>query len=333
MKALPEGFDVSSLDSSLAESWSIGAASVDYLPAGFGSYHWVVWDAEARRYFVTVDDLDQKPWLGGTRGAAFAGLTTAFDTALALRREIGLDFVLAPLPTLEGQTVLRVGDRHALSVFPFVEGRAGHFGEELTPKERSDVVHMLAQLHGAATSSTGLRVDTPMPGRGALEAALDDVASVWHGGPFSEPARAWLADHATVVRRQLQELDRLAASLVGRDLVITHGEPHPGNVLRSHDRLMLIDWDTMAIAPPERDLWLVATTDGPGLAQYAEETGQELDRDALACYRLAWDLADVAAYMAQFRSVHLGTEDAEQSWRYLTGMTWIDDTAPSAPVS
>ena len=37
--------------------------------------------------------------------------------------------------------------------------------------------------------------------------------------------------------------------------VITHGEPHPGNLLRTLTGLRLIDWDMIALARPERDLW------------------------------------------------------------------------------
>ena len=36
--------------------------------------------------------------------------------------------------------------------------------------------------------------------------------------------------------------------------VITQGEPHPGNVLRTLAGLRLIDWDVSALARPERDL-------------------------------------------------------------------------------
>ena len=319
MKTLPAGFDDTLLHPSLAAGWGLEARSADYLPVGFGSYHWLVSDAGARRYFVTVDDLDQKPWLGVIRNFAFAGLGRALDTALALRRDAGLAFVVAPLLTVEEKSVRRMGDRHAVSVFPFVEGRAGHFGEEPGPRGRGEVVHMLGQLHGSVPSSCDLRVDVPMPGRAAFEAALDAVGEPWHGGPFSEPARAWLADHASGLRGQLEELDRLAVSLDGRDLVVTHGEPHPGNLMRDADRLMLIDWDTVALAPPERDLWMVARPDSAELAQYVDETGREVDHDALACYRLAWDLADVAAYIDQFRCAHERTEDTVQAWRYLTG--------------
>jgi aminoglycoside phosphotransferase (APT) family kinase protein len=41
------------------------------------------------------------------------------------------------------------------------------------------------------------------------------------------------------------------------DEVLTHGEPHPGNLIQVGSRWMLVDWDTTLVAPPERDLWLL----------------------------------------------------------------------------
>jgi spectinomycin phosphotransferase len=77
----------------LAEGWRIDAAALRYAPVGGGSYHWVVRDGAGRRWFVTADDLDDKAWLGHTRPVVMAGLRSAMETALALRRDAGLDFV------------------------------------------------------------------------------------------------------------------------------------------------------------------------------------------------------------------------------------------------
>jgi spectinomycin phosphotransferase len=46
-----------------------------------------------------------------------------------------------------------------------------------------------------------------------------------------------------------------AARAVGP--VLTHGEPHPANLLSAGGSLLLIDWDTVGLAPPERDLSLI----------------------------------------------------------------------------
>ena len=119
MNTLPEEFDVDAMVGRLAEQWGIAVESAEYLPVGAGSYHWSIADVRGKRSFVTVDDLDRKPWLGDTRDAVFRGLGRAFATAVVLRDE-GLHFVIAPVATATGDTLHRVAPRYSLALFPFV---------------------------------------------------------------------------------------------------------------------------------------------------------------------------------------------------------------------
>ena len=173
MKELPDGFETSALIEPLALGWGFNVETLEYAPVGFGSYHWVATDAAGRRVFVTVDDLDRKPALGRTRGAAFDGLTRAFASAVALSAA-GLAFVCAPEPTREGDPLRRIGDRHTVAVFPFVEGEAGRQFEYDAAEVRAAVVTMLARLHEAtsAVESVARRIDLQLPGRSVLESAL-----------------------------------------------------------------------------------------------------------------------------------------------------------------
>src|SRR6185437_11811130 len=141
-----------------------------------------------------------------------------------------------------------------------------------------------------------------------LQLALAELGRPWTGGPFAEPARHLLAGAAGPVRRGLDALDRWAgARFSAEDLVITHGEPHPGNIIRLaaaadadadidgaagpvSGAIMLIDWDTVGLAPPERDLWMVATETGAELRRYTELTGRPVDMAAIELYRLRWAL-------------------------------------------
>ena len=70
----PEGVSERELERALTQGWDIEPAALTYAPVGAGSYHWVVTGARGGRWFVTVDDLDHKSWLGSTRSAALAGL-------------------------------------------------------------------------------------------------------------------------------------------------------------------------------------------------------------------------------------------------------------------
>lgn len=77
---------------------------------------------------------------------------------------------------------------------------------------------------------------------------------------------------------------------------------------------MLIDWDTVGLAPPERDLWMVVSDTGAESRRYTHATGRPVGTAALALYRVRWALYDIAAFVQQFRTRHRRTADTERMW-------------------
>lgn len=327
VRALLEDVETSTLIDALADGWGFNADTAEYAAVGAGSYHWITKDRDGTRAFVTVDDLGQKPWLGDTREAAFDGLRRAFDTAVALR-EHGLEFVVAPIPTNSGETLCRLGPRHTIALFPFVDGQAGQFGRH-DSTSRAATVEMLAQLHEAtpAVDSVAGSIGLDLPSRRHLAAALLELNQTWAGGPFSEPARQMLAAHASEVAELVALADRLSADLAvrGGKLVITHGEPHAGNVIRTGERHVLVDWDTVALSIPERDLWMVLDDTGEEAAAYADATGHQVDPVAMNFFRLTWDLEDLALYIDVLRAPHRRNEDTMQAYKGVTHCVAIRD--------
>ena len=323
----PEEFDTSALIGFLADGWGFDVDSADYSTVGAGSYHWLVTENNGTRAFVTVDDLASKPWLNDKRESVFAGLRRAFDTAATLR-DGGLGFVVAPIPTSGGETLRRIGQRHTIALFPFVDGEAGRFGHYDTVA-RTAVVKMLAKLHQAtrAVASVAGSTGLDLPGRRQIEAALRESNQTWLGGPFSEPARQAFAAHASDVAELLALADRLAAEVAesGSNWVITHGEPHAANVMRTGESYVLVDWDTVAVAPPERDLWMVLGDGDDEAATYADSTGHQIDQAALNFFRLTWDLKDLATYLDVLRASHRDNEDTAQALQGVTNCVAIRD--------
>lgn len=341
MRALPEDFDDAALHRALADGWGIDAEALEYAPLGGGSYHWLVRDRAGTRWFATVDDLDQKPWLGETRESVFDGLSRAFETAVALR-ESGLAFVVAPLLTRRGETVLRLGPRYTVALFPFVDGQPGRFGH-YEAAERPAILAMLADLHQAtpAVASVARRADLDLAGRPRLEEALRELDQTWTGGPFAEPARLALTQHAADVAELLALTARLATEVATRtaDWVVTHGEPHGGNVMRTGGSHVLIDWDTVALAPPERDLWMLVGDGTDDASVYTDLTGHQLDQSAVDFFRLAWDLEDLSAFTSVLRSPHRHSADTAWAYRGVTTCVAIRDrwaarlTSPRPPAA
>jgi spectinomycin phosphotransferase len=342
----PDGVTERDVARALADGWGLSAASLRYAPVGGGSYHWIAADDRGRRWFVTVDDLDDKGWLGRTRAGVLAGLRAALDAAVTLRRDASLGFVVAPIPARDGDPVHPLGTqdaaqdggpvrppgaqdagparspgggRYAVTVFPFLPGEPGRWDEVLPAPERAELVAMLAALHRMDPVAVRLhRMGLGLSWRGDLEQALADLGRPWTGGPFAEPARALLAAAAGPVRRELDALDRQAAALATREPVITHGEPHPANVIHGDNgALMLIDWDTVALAPPERDLWMVATETGDELRRYTELAGRPVDRSLLETYRVRWALDDISCFVRDLRAPHHRTPGTEHAYQAL----------------
>jgi spectinomycin phosphotransferase len=303
----------------MQEHWSLVPARLGYLPVGFGDHHWELTDCAGRRWFVTVAALTGVG-RGTSPAAGYADLRAAMDTVTALAAA-GLEFALAPVPTTGGQALARLEGAHAITVFPYLDGPAEDLADEIPEREQSALIDMLARLHNATPQAGRTapvrRLD--LAARPVLEAALGELTQPWNGGPYSEPARQLLARHASHLGRALARFDELAREAArSGPSVITHGEPGPGNILRSAGRLYLIDWATVGLALPERDLWDLADADSRVADRYTELTGRRVNTAVMRMYRMRWSLEEITLALSDFRGPHDHNEDTELTWEVLT---------------
>jgi hypothetical protein len=151
---VPDDLPASLIRNALADSWSFTATSLQYQPVGFGSHHWLATDARGNQLFVTVDDQAMR--LHGsadTREAAFGRLRRALETALSLRSDAGLGFVVAPVAAASGLVVTPLTDRYSLAVHPYLDGAESRpDGTFASRADRLAVVSLLARLHAARAS-------------------------------------------------------------------------------------------------------------------------------------------------------------------------------------
>ena len=313
---LPEAL----LSDALSDGWGFRSASLSYQAVGFGSHHWLATGPGGQQLFATVDDLSEKVRDDAdTTGAAFGRLEQAFESALSLRRDAGLDFVVAPLPATGGRVLRRLTDRYSLVVHPYLAGcHRAQDGEFETTADRREVVALLARLHSAEAARPPAD-NFEIPGRAALLAAKRSTGEPWQAGPYGTRSRDLLARHAAELDALLAAFDELAGRVrtrAGR-MVITHGEPDGGNVLKTPAGLVFVDWESALLAPPERDLWSLAESDPGLLDAYTAATGTDIDTDALALHRMWFDLAEISLYVRWFRGSHDDTADAAEGWQNL----------------
>jgi len=295
---------------------------LNYLPVGWGSHHWDAVDRDGSRWFITVDELENKRVRADeSLDDGFARLRASLRSAAALRKA-GCEFVIAPVAANDAESVVRSGARFAIAVYPFTEGRTFRWGE-WTAAARFGTLSMVAAVHLAPgrVRADALSEEFWVPFRDQLEAACGGWEPA-ESGPYTRAAARLLREHAAAVRRQLGRYDRLADVARARPerYVLTHGEPHPGNTMLASDGWRLLDWDTVLVAPPERDLWHLDNGDGSMSAAYAAATGVTPVPELIEFYQMGWDVKDMAYDAARFFRPHAESADDSKTWDGLTSL-------------
>jgi spectinomycin phosphotransferase/16S rRNA (guanine(1405)-N(7))-methyltransferase len=273
----PDDLPEQEIRRALSQWWDFSTTEIRYEAVGFGSHHWIAFDRDGDGRFVTIDDVE------GNRSSASESADDVFDR---LHSALAAAFAL----------------RH--------DGGA-----------RDGALDLVVRLHGATAVAAGHadRDIGPLRQRDNITDALRSLDQPWLTGPWGEPCRHLLGDHASGVERLVAHYDALACAVLANEerMVITHGEPHAGNVMVSDGKYLLVDWDTALIAPPERDLWELDPGDGSVVDAYAAHTGNDIDPNALIFYKLWFDLDEIGSYVALFRAEHDDTADTRESWTNL----------------
>lgn len=271
-----------------------------YLAAGMGAHHWLGYAADgAPIAFITADRVE-----------------TVRAPYLAARelRDRGRTFVLAPERTVDGDVVAPVGNGWWLSCTPYVAGRSGD-GSYRNDVERMQVANLLGMLHSTEPPADIPRWAPKQEWPDAL-AALDDLDHPWTSGPMAEELQELFIRHEKHIRTWMSEFRQLCQELLPGDepWVVTHGEPHTSNVRWADDgRLLLIDWDTVALGPRERDLGdVLAQASAAAVPEaYISSGGSALAprSSVLDLFAREWVLDELDVYGRQLRAPHTGNEN------------------------
>jgi Ser/Thr protein kinase RdoA (MazF antagonist) len=282
-----------------------------------------------RSYRVDTDQgsLFLKHYLTGSTATIGAQHRATAELAAA-----GLP-VVAPLPTLAGETVARHGGR-SFALYPWIDGGHRH-GLDLTLRQAEDLGALLGRVHGTLAARLAPWQQQPMlvpvhPAARALATADHLLALVRARvlpDAFDELAEFRLLERkgmlVDLAHRQPAETEVPTHGLV-------HGDFHPLNTLYQGDRFVaVIDWDRLAVAPyvdevvraavlyfiDERDGWLDLHRVRAFAAGYAAVRPEAAAEFPLGVHRLWWERL---------------TDFWMLTWRYRRGDGRCDPQFPAA---
>lgn len=181
----------SNIVEALTEGWGLDVQAVEHAPVGFGSHHWIA-SSGVRRWFVTVDELEASR---RDDAESLAEITARHTAALQLAwalKDLGLDFVIAPVLTLAGVVIHPLKGSYVASLYPYVDGKGFTWGRFESREQLMAVLDRVATVHEASPQVAGIGTvdDLVIPMRGALVEACSDRDQPWGPGPFADEAKS-----------------------------------------------------------------------------------------------------------------------------------------------
>lgn len=297
MQEPPAELSDSTVLAAVRAGWDDRTDQIVHLDVGFGAHHWRAGDGVTPRLFVTYDRF-------GSRHRPET-LESAYEAATALAA--ALEFVVAPLRSRQGRVLLPIG-HGALSCTPWVAGQV--VGEGPLTDRRTALANIadLARLHACAPPGR-LRRWQPMAASELVDRLSGEADRTWRTGPFGESARRAVAAAMSAIQCWVRRYRVRADEATDRPWVVTHGETHTRNQLRTEAGIRFVDWESLLLAPRERDLSTLVQ------AGY----GSEVDADPamVELFDLEWRLSEIDEYARWFAAPHAGTADDAIAYRGL----------------
>lgn len=240
----------------------------------------------------------------------------------------GVTHIIPPYLTKEQKPWVQAEGIY-IALYPFIEGTSG---TDLRLNEHNwvDFGKTMREIHN---------VELPPKLKSHLQ--IETFSDVWRTTmlrllkrfeieSFTEPAAVALVEYINAKRNEISSMvakaQRYADALKAKQLplVLCHGDIHVANlIIDTHDKLYVIDWDTLLLAPKERDLMYVGggiiriDTDEE-IQKFYEGYGEtDIDYTALSYYRIERVIEDICAFCDQILSNQGSNEELSECLGYV----------------
>ena len=312
----PDIADVVIIDC-LQAAYELHVTNLTFLPLG----------ADRNTAVYRADTNANTPYFVKLRSGPFDDVTLRVPRLLF---DQGIRQIISPIDTPSGQLWVDLPP-YKLAIFPYIEGHNA-YEVDMLDTHWVELGQTLKALHMATLPDELTRRIPQEDFSDHWRTIVRDFQQQVETTPFSDPIGAKLAafmrEKDEIISALVQRAATLATVLKNQEpqRVVCHADIHAGNVLITPDQqFYIVDWDTLIMAPKERDLMYVGggqfvnkrPAEDEERLFYEGYGATDADPVALAYYRYQRIVEDIAVYCEEILLTEGPGEDRENGLRQL----------------
>ncbi len=297
MKQKPS-IDDEDLKSLIRLNYDIDVEEMCFVPQGEVAYSYIM-QADTGLYFAKLYETNNLTNKG------IHNLEVAMQTVFQLNKEEGIEKIINPIKNKEGR-FRTIFDNFSLVLMDYIEGETVNEKVSKTKAFLEKMGKLLAEIHSATDkfeSEQHKLFNINLDFRDDLLVSIKEATA---DKPLKDDnfikLQNLIKPNLTYIVSSLKYLEELAGKLMHNDkqnFVLCHTDPNRNNVIiNDKGQIHLIDWDGIALAPFERDIWFFmndknfeSLIEGYRSIRYVEHVNEDLII-YLFYHRLLDDLTD-----------------------------------------
>jgi spectinomycin phosphotransferase len=243
-----------------------------------------------------------------------------------LSTKMDLPNIIHPIKTLGGKLYHKVSSFY-IALFPYINGRSG-WDISLTKDQFGEFGKFMRDLHSADLPN-GYKNLIPWEKYNQkyskdVKKCLAGINNKVYDNPVVMDFLYILKNNENTILEMADHLETagIANSKGHRSMCLCHGDIHAGNILIDKNKFYVVDWDTIILAPKEKDLMFIGggignKWNGEGEIEcfykgYGTET--EIDRDLIKYYRYERIIQDICEFYRQMLDTKTSKEEQKKCY-------------------
>ena len=212
---------------------------------------------DANTMVFKFSTFEQKQYFLKIRLKSFS--KSCIDIPYWLSNNVGIKNVIDPIKTLNNELYFTNSSTFFM-LYPYINGKSG-WDVSLTEEHFFKFGNLLKKLHSENIPSKHLENIYKDEYNHDFVKIVNEYLRNKNRKTYNDPIIIKFLEALEIYQKEIKEIINFLENIVNEicltNVCICHGDIHAGNLLITQSELYIVDWDTIVLAPKEKDLMYI----------------------------------------------------------------------------